>query len=122
MRRVAVVWLGRAGFIAAALVTLVGALLPPPDALQPLPWDKADHFVAFGVVALFAAVAFPGRSLILIGVLLSGFGAVIELLQGLPVIHRDPSVLDWVADTLGIAAALAVVAVARLGGVLAGRG
>ena len=34
-------------------------------------------------------------------VLISLFGVVDELLQGIPVLHREPSVKDWVADTLG---------------------
>ena len=32
---------------------------------------------------------------------MSLFGIVDELLQGIPVLKREPSVKDWVADTLG---------------------
>jgi hypothetical protein len=38
---------------------------------------------------------------------LSGFGALIEYVQGLPLVHRDRDFWDWVADTIAIAAALA---------------
>jgi hypothetical protein len=41
-----------------------------------------------------------------IAVLLSAFGALIEIVQGLPVVHRDRDFWDWVADTLAIIAAL----------------
>jgi len=39
--------------------------------------------------------------------LLSGFGALIEIVQGLPIVHRDEDIWDWVADTLAIIAATA---------------
>jgi hypothetical protein len=39
--------------------------------------------------------------------MLSGFGALIEYVQGLPSVHRDRDFWDWVADTIAIIAALA---------------
>ena len=45
-------------------------------------------------------------------VLLSLFGAFIEVAQATPIIHRDCDPLDWVADT--VACILAVVAIQRL--------
>ena len=53
-----------------------------------------------------AAAAFPKRNLIIIALLLSGFGAFIEFVQGLPMVHRDRDAWDWVADTIAIVAAL----------------
>jgi hypothetical protein len=50
--------------------------------------------------------AFPRRRLWVIAVLLSAFGALIELVQGLHIVHRDRDFWDWVADTLAIIAAL----------------
>jgi hypothetical protein len=81
-------------------------VIPPKHALQLVPWDKAEHFIAFYGLTGLAAAAFPKRNLIIIVVLLSGFGAFIEFVQGLPMVHRDRDVWDWVADTIAIIAAL----------------
>jgi len=54
-----------------------------------------------------AGAAFPRRNLLVIAALLSAFGALIELVQGLDIVRRDRDFWDWVADTLAIAAALA---------------
>jgi len=40
---------------------------------------------------------------------LSLFGAFIELVQAIPVLHRDSDVLDWVADT--VAASLVLLGI-----------
>ena len=40
-----------------------------------------------------------------IGIQLSAFGAMIELLQLIPALHRDSDVRDWIADTLAIVVA-----------------
>jgi hypothetical protein len=82
-------------------------VIPPQHALELVPWDKAEHFIAFYGLTGLAAAAFPKRNLIVIAVLLSGFGALIEFVQGLAVVHRDRDLWDWVADTLAIIAALA---------------
>ena len=46
--------------------------------------------------------------------MLSGCGALIEIIQGLPFVHRDRDVRDWVADTVAIGAVMGVVLAARL--------
>lgn len=99
--------LARSAFAAALVFTFVSAVIPPARALQIAPWDKAEHFIAFYTLTGMAAAAFPRRGLGLIAVLLSAFGALIEFVQGLPIIHRDRDFWDWVADTIAIAAALA---------------
>jgi hypothetical protein len=55
----------------------------------------------------FAVAAFPRRNLAVLAALLSGFGALIELAQGLPMVHRDRDFWDWVAATIAITCALA---------------
>jgi hypothetical protein len=87
--------------------TFYSAVIPPRQAVQLVPWDKAEHFIAFYALTGLAAAAFPRRSLIVIALLLSGFGALIEFVQGLSFVHRDRDFWDWVADTLAILAALA---------------
>jgi len=99
--------LAKLAFFAALLFTCYSAVIPPQHALQLVPWDKAEHFIAFYGLTGLAAAAFPKRNLIVIAVLLSGFGALIEFVQGLAVVHRDRDLWDWVADTLAIIAALA---------------
>lgn len=97
------------GFWAALIFTLVGAFAPASHVENLLPWDKAQHFLAFYALSVLAAGAFPKRSLIVIGSVLSGLGALIELIQATPFVARDGNVFDWVADTAAIVAALGPV-------------
>ena len=102
--------LARVAFFAALAFTFYSAVIPPRDALQLVPWDKAEHFIAFYVLTGLAVVAFPKRHLLVLAALLSAFGALIEIVQGLPMVHRDRDFWDWVADTLAIASVLAPMA------------
>ena len=106
--------LARAAFWIALLGVFVAAEIPdkdhPPDLFG---WDKANHFFAFWVLSVLGAGAFPRRSLIALGLWLSGFGALIELVQMLPFIHRDADPIDWLTDTVAVLAALAPVLLAR---------
>ena len=70
--------------------------------VQLAPWDKAEHFIAFYALTGLAVAAFPKRNLFVIAALLSAFGALIEIVQGLPIVHRDRDFWDWVADTIAI--------------------
>jgi hypothetical protein len=98
--------LASGAFFAALAFTFYSAVIPPQYALHLVPWDKAEHFIAFYALTGLAAAAFPRRHILLIAVLLSAFGALIEFVQGLPMVHRDRDFWDWVADTLAIGAAL----------------
>src|SRR6267378_127684 len=98
--------LAQAVFLAAVIFTLYSAVIPPTHALQLVPWDKAEHFIAFYTLTGLGVAAFPRRRLWVIGILLSGLGALIEFAQGLSVVHRDRDFWDWVADTIAIMAAL----------------
>ncbi len=101
------VFLAKTAFFAALIFTFYSAVIPPRQALQLVPWDKAEHFLAFYGLTGLAAAAFPRRKLLVIALSLSAFGALIEYVQGLPIVHRDRDFWDWVADTLAIIAALA---------------
>ncbi len=92
------------------LFTFVAAVMPSHAAPHLFPWDKAEHFAAFYALTGLAAAAFPNRSLVNIAVLLSAFGAGIELVQALPFVKRDCDVFDWLADTTAIGAALVPLA------------
>lgn len=99
--------LARLVFFAALAFTFYSAVIPPARAVQLVPWDKAEHFIAFYTLTGLAAAAFPRDNIFLLGAILSAFGALIEIVQGTPLVHRDMDFWDWVADTLAIAAALA---------------
>lgn len=101
-------------FAAALVLAVTMALLPDPPALalEGL-GDKYRHMAAFAVLSLLAARAFPRASLWRIGERLSFLGAMIEVAQSFPALHRDCDIFDWVADTVAIAAALLLVAAIR---------
>ena len=103
----------RVVFWSTLLFTFLSAQLPETHAPHLFPWDKAEHFVAFYVLATLAAAAYPRVPLVVLGLWLSLFGCMIELAQALPFIHRDCDIRDWIADTLAVAAALAPMAVGR---------
>jgi hypothetical protein len=88
------------------------ALLPSPPQLVDA-GDKWQHMAAFATLALLGAGAFPDEPLPRIGERLSFLGALIEVAQSIPALHRDCDVMDWVADTAAIAVALLLAAAAR---------
>jgi hypothetical protein len=102
-----IIRVAQVAFFAALIFTFYSAVVPPSRAIQLVPWDKAEHFIAFYALTGLAVAAFPRRSLFVIAALLSGFGGLIELVQGLDIVQRDRDFWDWVADTLAIVAALA---------------
>ena len=78
------------------------------------PWDKAEHFSAFFALTACALAAFPRVGIAWIGLAVSASGAMVELIQGLPFVHRDMDVKDWVADTIAVLAVVGVVIIARV--------
>ena len=107
-------WTARACLLAAIGVTLRFAFGPPGAGPPLLPWDKAEHVLAFFTLASLAFVALPRLPVVWVGLGLSLFGAVIEIIQGTPLVHRDCDVWDWVADTVAVLSVMAVLAAARL--------
>lgn len=65
------------------------------------PIAKYQHAVAIGTLMLLAAFAFLGASITRFGERLSILGALIEVAQSLPLVHRDCDIYDWAADTIG---------------------
>jgi VanZ family protein len=100
-------------FWGALAFTLVMALLPKPPHLPGDPSDKVQHLVAFAVLAAIASSAYARTSLIRVGAGLCAFGALIELLQGIPSLHRDSSLIDWVADCAAVTVVLLTVKAKR---------
>jgi hypothetical protein len=104
----------RSAFAGALVVTLVMALLPQPPKLPIDSWgDKAEHSLAFVTLTILACASFPRAPLVRIGERLSFLGALIEILQAMPAIHRDCDIYDWMTDTLAIIVVLAIVAASR---------
>ena len=99
--------LARAAFFAALAFTFYSAVVPASRAMHLTPWDKATHFLAFYGLTGLAIAAYPKRHVLLIGAALSGFGALIEFVQGLPMVNRDRDFWDWVADSTAIVFAAA---------------
>ena len=99
----------RAVFWAAACFAFAMAVLPHPPEVPGHPNDKVEHVFAFATLALLGVFAYP-RALfarLLIG--LSLFGALIEVVQAIPMLQRDSDIWDWVADTAAVAVVLTLV-------------
>ena len=65
-------------------------------------WDKVQHFAAFATLTTLGVLAY-GRARLLTGAIgLVLFGGLIEVVQGLPFVHRDADFHDWLADALAI--------------------
>lgn len=95
-------------FWIAALFALVMALLPHPIELPGNPSDKVQHAAAFATLGVLGGLAYPRLSPVRLILGLSLFGALIEVAQAIPMLHRDSDPLDWIADT--VACALVIVA------------
>jgi len=99
----------RIAFWAAAALSLFMAELPKPPALPGDPTDKVQHIIAFATLAGLAAAAYPRTRLLWILLGLSAFGGAIEIFQMNPLISRDASWWDWIADTVAAGAVLLLV-------------
>ena len=103
----------RLAFWAALLFAFVMAVLPQPPQIPGEPSDKLLHVTAFAVLAFLAPLAYRAAPMLRIGLLLSAFGALIEIVQLVPSLHRDGDWIDWVADTAALSAMLSLVSLAR---------
>ena len=100
-------------FWAAAAFAFAMAVNPHPPHFQGEPGDKVEHMLAFATLAALAAAAWPERPLPALGLALSYFGAIIEIVQAIPILHRDCDIMDWAADTVAAAAVLLLAALLR---------
>ena len=101
-------------FWGAIVFAFVMAILPHPPQIPGAPSDKVQHIMAFVALAGLGLWAYPRsqKRLLLVG--LAAFGALIEVVQAIPALHRDSDPADWLADTLAATAVLAAFAVWRL--------
>ena len=108
--------LTRTALIVALVFAVTMALLPKPPHMPIDQFgDKFEHRLAFATIALLAALSFPTARLFRIGERLSFLGALIEVLQSIPSLHRDCDIRDWIADTLAITVVLLIVWIVRRG-------
>lgn len=87
------------------LVVMIGAIFiggeqPGAGGLFPPPWDKVVHVIAFGVIGVLVALAFPSKSLPAILLVVLCIGAADEIHQ-LYLPGRQPGLDDLLADLIG---------------------
>ena len=92
--------------------TLLAALIPSSG--EQLLNDKLVHGLAFFIIAILAALAFPTANLLVVAAGAAALGGGIELLQDLATSTRRGELLDFVADLAGIALGLVPPSMLRL--------
>lgn len=100
------------------LAMFVGTHIPNPEVLiSPETSDKLLHFLAYMVLYSLLAIRHrlhhrlwpegraAGRLLMIAG----GYAVLDEVLQGIPGIHRQPDIMDALADAAGLLSAATLV-------------
>ena len=83
------------------------AIMPAGDAPNLGAGDKINHIAAFLVLTALGRFAYLERRRVPLFAGLCVFGALIEVTQTIPILERDGSLLDWIADCMAILVALA---------------
>ena len=96
-------------FWGAVCFAFVMAIVPHPPQLPGEPNDKVQHVVAFATLAVLGSFAYFAAPITRLLVGLSAFGALIEVVQAIPALHRDSDVIDWIADTAAVLVVLMAV-------------
>lgn len=60
--------------------------------------DKWTHVLAFAALTVLAQLGFSGAGRWRIALWLCLFGAGIEVVQAIPALHREASLMDWLVD------------------------
>ncbi|HKR90511.1 MAG TPA: VanZ family protein [Phenylobacterium sp.] len=101
-----------AAYSLAVAVLLYLTLAPAQDLPKERLWDKAEHAIAWSVLAGVGLAFWPERPRLISGFAF-GLGALIEVLQWAMPFGRDGDVRDLLADSVGIAVALLAWSVVR---------
>ncbi|MFC0206757.1 VanZ family protein [Novosphingobium soli] len=102
----------RIAFWLALVFAVVMAIMPHPPAFPGEPSDKIQHMLAFATLAVLGAFAYPRVPKLAIAAALVAVGAAIEVVQMIPVLHRDAELMDLVADSFAILVVLGVTSLA----------
>lgn len=102
------------GAVLAALVLAICWLAfdPAPPSSVDTGWDKANHALAFAVLAVVAQRGFPGAGVLRLLAWGVAYGAFIEIVQS-RIPGRSAEWADVVADTAGVLVGLALATLAR---------
>lgn len=106
-------WL-RLVFLIVATSIYVIANLAPVDVAIGTASDKLNHIMAFVVLAILAALAFPHVRLPILFALLLVFNAFIELSQAALNVGRQPDVVDWAVGAAATVPVLIGIALFRM--------
>jgi hypothetical protein len=101
------------GFASLATLAAYFELFSAAEVAAAFPMSRIEHFFLFMALAGVAGFAFPRMRLAMMMVALTLFGGALELLEMRNVLNRTFSVMDWVAEIAGMAAALGLIAMLR---------
>jgi VanZ family protein len=105
--RFARIWWAMGWFIVAFIT--VSCLEPPRYVPNLHLWDKAEHALAFYGMTVWFGGLIRERSYWRLAAWMLLFGASIEVAQGVMGLGRDMDVMDFAADTIGVAIALVML-------------
>jgi len=95
--------LARFAFFIGLVAVIALSLLPQETLPETGTWDKLNHALAYGLLAVSGGIGFKGwRSLLMVGIGLVVLGAGLELVQSVTP-DRDGSITDAVANFVGVA-------------------
>ena len=95
--------LAKTAFFIGLVAVIALSLLPQETLPETGLWDKWNHTLAYGVLALLGGFGLKGwRSLLMVGVGLVVLGAGLELVQSVTP-DRDGSIYDALANFVGVA-------------------
>ena len=99
-------------YAVATAILLVLCVLPTADLPDPGTGDRFEHMAAWFVLTATGYLLAPNRALAIPAYALT-FGAFVEVLQGLTPTGRHSDPLDFAADAVGVALAVAGYVAAR---------
>ena len=95
--------LAKIAFFIGLVAVITLSLLPQETLPETGMWDKLNHALAYGVLAVVGGFGFKGwRSLLMVGSGLVLLGAGLELVQSVTS-NRDGSINDALANLVGVA-------------------
>jgi VanZ family protein len=104
--------LKQAAYATANAILLYLCLAPTSMLPKEHLWDKAEHSISWAVLAGVGLLLWPAKPRA-VAIYALFLGALVEVLQAIMPLGRDGDWRDWVADSVGVAAALLVWAVTR---------